>query len=80
MADIYEVMNITEMDKKDIKDITESLLDEYTENEIEEMLDKASFLPLPVGFIVTYESGTIDQFVSVNKLIHVDDYNKRLHR
>lgn len=45
----------------------------YSDDEIEEMLESASFKCHSEGIDVTYSNGVVDRFIRVTKLFHEND-------
>ena len=58
---------------KEMKDIKESLMMEYTEIETDEMIKNANIQRSSVGVNVTYDNGYQDKFITITKLVHRQD-------
>jgi len=62
-----------EISEDDRLDITRSLMEDYTLEEIIEMLDDATFKEDSTGIIVVYANGFEDRFVYTRRLVHEND-------
>ena len=59
--------------KKEIKDIKDSLMMEYTKSETDEMIKNATIQRSAKGVNVTYDNGCTDKFITTTNLVHTQD-------
>lgn len=62
--------NLTASDRESIQ---RSLLEEYTPEEVDEMLATATLVKDNAGVTVTYQNGVVDRFVFIKVLVHESD-------